>query len=184
MTYRKVYKVIVFFGFMKTKHEVVYGGLGCGKSTYAFSIINPEETCKLGVGSSLRDVLIFKFGSKGRHEAETTSFGIEPRTTSLRSIVCDISQIENPIFLLDEWTTFFSYSVLWPSKKIITRANDILDAVEENPNIERGVYIALDYIPYMPFNLYKKKALWNKILFERATDITRVDYGKPRKVFP
>jgi hypothetical protein len=86
--------------------------------------------------------------------------------------------------LLDEWTTFFSYSFWWPSEKIITRANEILDAVEKNPNIERGVYISLDYIPYIPFNLYKKKALWNKILFKRADEITKIEYGKPVKIFP
>ncbi len=35
---------------MKTRHEVVYGCLGSGKSTYALRIIAPEETAKLGVG--------------------------------------------------------------------------------------------------------------------------------------
>jgi hypothetical protein len=169
---------------MKTKHEVVYGGLGSGKSRYAFSIVNPEETSKLGNSSPLRDLLILKWGSTRRHEVETRNAGIEPKTTTLDSIVEDISQIQKPTLLLDEWTTFFSYSFWWPSKKIITQANEILDAVERNPRIERGVYIALDYIPYMPFNLYKKKALWNKLLFERADEITRVDYGKPIKIFP
>ncbi len=100
------------------------------------------------------------------------------------SVVNDIAKIQQPTLLLDEWTTFFSYSFCWPSNKIITQANKILDAVERNPNIRRGVYIALDYTPYLPFNLYKKKALWNKILFERADEITRVDYGKPVRIFP
>ncbi|MBS3087249.1 hypothetical protein J4226_01515 [Candidatus Pacearchaeota archaeon] len=169
---------------MGTKHEVVYGGLGSGKSTYAFEIIKPEETTKLGVGGLLRESLLLKFGSTRRHEVETRDAGIEPKTTTLDSVVEDIAQIQKPTLLLDEWTTFFSYSFCWSSKKIRTRANEILDAVERNPHIERGVYIALDYVPYMPFNLYKKKALWNKILFERANELIRVDYGKPIKVFP
>jgi hypothetical protein len=167
-----------------TTHEVIYGGLGSGKSTYAFKIIKPEETTKLGVGGLFRDALILKFGSTRRHEEETRKKGIEPRTTTLGSVVEDIAQIQQSTLLLDEWSTFFSYSFWWPSKKIITRANEILDAVERNPHIERGVYITLDYTPYMPFNLYKKKALWNKILFERANKVTKVDYGKPVKIFP
>ena len=130
-----------------------------------------------------RDLQILKLGSTGRHERDTRSRGIEPKSTTLRSIVQDVLQIEKPILLLDEWTALHSYSVFWPSEKIITKANAILDAVENNSNIQRAVYIALDHIPYKPFNLYKKKALWNKILFERGDRITRLDFGKPVEIY-
>lgn len=168
---------------MKTKHEVVYGGLGSGKSDYAFKIIEPKETFKLGVGGLVRESLILKFGSLKKHEQETRKRHITFKTTSLNSVVEDIANVEYPTLLLDEWTTFFSYSFWWPSEKIINKAKAIIDSVENNDVIERGLYVALDYIPYMPFNIYKKKALWNKLLFERADTITRVEYGKPLKIF-
>lgn len=166
-----------------TKHEVFYGGLGSGKSTYASNQIDPQRTFKLGIGGLLKDTLIFKFGSKKRHEDEDRKRGIEFKTTDIRSITKDILCIKHPTLLIDEWTSLFLYSFWWPSEKIITRANKILNVVEENSNIENGIYIALDYVPYMPFNLYKKEALWNKLLFERADEITRIDYGKPIKIF-
>lgn len=168
---------------METNHEVVYGGLGSGKSQYVFGIVNPEETFKLGVGGLFREALLLKFGSTKRHEEDTKKASIKFKTTTLDSVVYDISKIEQPTLLLDEWTTFFSYSFWWPSKRIVSKANEILNAVERNPNLERGVYVALDYIPYLPFNLYKKKALWNKVLFERADEITKVEYGKIRKIY-
>lgn len=169
---------------MDTRHEVVYGGLGSGKSDYAFGIISPERTFKLGVGGLVREALILKFGSIKRHEQDTQKRGIEFAVTTPTTAARDITAIQHPTMLLDEWTTFFTYSFWWPSQRIIDTANSILDSVEENPHIDRAVYLALDHNPYLPFNLYKKKALWNKVLFERADEITKIDYRKPTRIFP
>ena len=166
----------------KTIHEVVYGGLGSGKSGYAFGIIDPEETFKLGVGGRAHDLLLMKLGSTRRHEDDTSRRGIAFKSTTLRSVIRDISNVEYPTLLIDEWTSFFSYSFWWPEQEIAEKANSIIDAVESNEAIERGVYIALDYVPYTPLNIYKKNALWNRILFARADEITRIDYGLATRI--
>lgn len=164
---------------MAAKHEVIYGGMGSGKSSYAFSIINPLETFKLGNGNLFQEIFLLKLGSIKRHEDETGRKNIEFKNTTLDSVIEDISQIKYPTLLLDEWTTFFLYSFWWPKEEIANRANEILNSVENNPNIGRGIYITSDYMPYLPFNLYKKRALWNKVLFKRADKITKINYGLP-----
>ena len=169
---------------METRIETIYGGLGSGKSTYAHKIIDPKETFKLGVECILKDALILKWGSLSRHRAENVQIGISYKATSLETIVKDISEIEKKVLLIDEWSSFFFQSWYKPSKEIIKDSGRIFNAIKENQNLQRVVCVTLDYNPYLPFNLYKKKALWNKLLFKQTDNLVKVDYGVPFKIYP
>jgi len=163
-------------------YEVIYGQIGCGKSSYALSIINPSESFKFGNNHHLKEWLLLEFGSIKRHEDENRKHGLAFKRTTLSSIVEDIESVSKPTLVIDEWTTFSTYSLLWPQEKIKDKINDIFGSIDGNKNLERAVFISSDYMPFMPFKLYKKRALWNKELFRKADSITKIEYGIPIKI--
>jgi len=164
---------------MAADYDVVYGGHGSGKSTHSASIIDTQRSFKLGVGSRLLMFLILRFNTINRHEQDNRRMNLRFKSTNIKNIVKDIEKVREPVLLIDDWTTFFLYTFFWSAEEIITKANEIFTAIDNNPNIKRVVFICLNHIQFLPLSLYKKKALWNKLVFKRAKTITKIEFGIP-----
>jgi len=162
---------------MQTKYEVIHGGLGSGKSTYALKIIDINTTFKLGVGGPFLDILTFKFGGMRIHEEENRRLNLRFKRTNLSSIVEDVTGVKDSTLFIDEWTTLFQYSKLWSEDRISRKIEDIFNAIDKNPALQRAIFISSSYNPYKPFRLYKRKAIWNKMLFKKADEVTLIEYG-------
>ena len=163
----------------KPAYEVVSGGLGSGKSNYALSTVNNEDTLVLGAGTRWFELLNTRFGSIRRHEKEVERLGFEYQTTRPWTIAKDIEKIRHSVVLIDEWTTFRHYSIFWSKKRVMDTIREIFDAINNNPHITRAVFVCSDEVPYLPFSLYKKTVLWNKLLFRIADKITVMYFGIP-----
>lgn len=163
----------------KPDYEVVSGGLGSGKSSYALSTVDSKETLVLGAGTRWFEPLNTRFGSIRLHEETAKGLGFEYRTTRPWTMAEDIKKIAHPVVLIDEWTTFRHYSIFWSTKRVIDTIREIFDAINNNRSIKKVVFVCSDEVPYLPFSLYKKTVLWNKLLFKAADKITVMYFGIP-----
>ena len=163
----------------KTIFEAVSGGLGSGKSNYALSSVDSCNTFVLGAGSRWHELLNSRFGSIQKHINELQERGFKSKSTRPWTIVQDIQEITQPVVLIDEWTTFRHYTLFWTNKKVAKTIRQIFDAFDDNPHIIKVVFVCSDCVPYLPFSLYKKTVLWNKLLFKAADKITIMYFGIP-----
>ena len=163
----------------KTIFEVVSGGLGSGKSDYALNSLDSSNTLVLGTGSRWQELLNSRFGSIQKHINRLRERGFKSQPTRPWTIVQDIQEITQPVVLIDEWTTFRHYTLFWTRKKITNTIQQIFDAFDKNPHITKVVFVCSDCVPYLPFSLYKKTVLWNKLLFKVADKITMMYFGIP-----
>ena len=167
----------------KPKYEVYYGGLSSGKSSYAQSKVDPKETLVVGTGSQILDWVYLRPGATKRHITEITEAGFESRQNANPSRIADLCRdIEKPVLLIDDWATLFRDSIFWPMEKIKETCHDCFSAINSNNNLERAIFVVWDSQIWLPFGLYKKRALWNKELFKVADEITRLDYGIPLRI--
>lgn len=164
---------------MPAFYEVIYGGLGSGKSSYVYTIIDVAHTFKLGIGSPLIELLTLSIGIGNRHEEENRKIGLHFKRTTLVSVIEDIKNVKDPILLIDEWTAFCNYSLLWSKERIVKKIEDIFEAIDTNHILQRVLFICVGQQRYLPFGLYKKKALWNTLLFRAAHKIIKLEFGVP-----
>ena len=164
---------------MKPSIEVIYGALGSGKSTHASRLIDVRRTFKLGVGGWFQEAITLSFGSGARHEKANRDIGLRFRRVTLRSIAAAIGDVRDPVLLIDEWTALPNYAWCWREARIRAFIDQLLDAISRNEHLERVLLVCVDQQRYLPFGLYKKKALWNTRLFAAADRITRLEFGVP-----
>ena len=164
---------------LKPVSEVIYGGLASGKSTYALSIIDPKKTFKLGIGNTWLDICRLRLGSTKRHENENRQHGIRFKSSTMKTLVRDIEAVKDSTLFIDEWTSLCHYSWFWSRDQILQKVEEIFSAINHNLHIKKVVFVCLDYMPYLPFLLYKKKALWNSVIFTLANTITKIEYRIP-----
>jgi hypothetical protein len=165
---------------MKPRYEVIYGGLGAGKSTYAVkNLIEIPDTFKLGVGNFFSEMLILGFGAVKIHEQENRELGLAFKGTTLKNINEDIRNVDYPTLMIDDWSTLARYALFYPENLINTKITNIFESINSNKNLERCLFVSTDSQTYIPFRLHKKISLWNKRLFREADKITRIDYGIP-----
>ena len=167
---------------MKPKYEVYYGGLGSGKSKYALDQLPPERVFKLGAGNKFLDWIYLRPGAVKKHELDNIRRGIEFKGTTPDQIVADIEEIKKPILAIDDWTTFYKYSTLWSPERISQKCREVFDSINNNKNLEMVVFVVWDAQTWLPFGLYKKRAVWNKELFKVADEITKIEYGIPLRI--
>ena len=164
----------------KPIYEVISGGLGSGKSEYALSTVNNKDTFVLGAGTKWFEPLNLRFGSINRHIREVEIRGFQhQQNVRPWTMAWDVNKITHPVVLVDEWTTFRHYTLFWNRKRILITIDQIFAAINRNPNIMRVVFVCSNCAPYLPFSLYKKTVLWNKILFKEADKITNIHFGVP-----
>ncbi|OGN02190.1 MAG: hypothetical protein A2655_02605 [Candidatus Yanofskybacteria bacterium RIFCSPHIGHO2_01_FULL_43_42] len=163
----------------KPVYEVIAGGLGSGKSSHALNTFYGDQPVILGAGNRWFELINLRFGSIKKHRDEVEQLGLICKQTWLWTIVSDIENITAPVLIIDEWTSFRIYTLLWSNKKIRERIQEIFRAIDENPNLIKVVFVCSTCVPYLPFSLYKKIALWNKTLFQKADKVTRLDFGIP-----
>jgi len=164
---------------MKPYYEVIYGGLGTGKSTYAVSLLDIKNTFKLGVASPLAEILFANFGGMKRHEKDNKRINLPFKRTSLNSICEDISKVRVKTLFIDDWYTFAISSLFKSPEYIHEKIDKIIDSINRNMHIRRVIIVSADPNFYFPLGGYKKTAIWNKRLFSLADRLTRVDFGVP-----
>lgn len=168
---------------MKPKYEVYYGGLGCGKSSLVQERVNPEDTLILGTGSQILDWIYIRPGAVKKHRIEIAEKGFESmQNANPLRIVGFCKEAEKPVLLIDDWTTLYKYSMLWPPERISQKCQEVFNEINNNKHLERVIFVGWDAQTWLPFGLYKKRALWNKELFKVADEITKVEYGIPLKI--
>ena len=109
---------------MSVKHEVIYGGLGDGKSTYALSIINPKDTFKLGNMTKWREFLVLRWGAIRKHEEENIRVDLlQFRRITVKSVIDHIAFCTQPTLLIDEWRLL--HSKLYSGQANVSRKKQI-----------------------------------------------------------
>jgi hypothetical protein len=101
------------------------------------------------------------------------------KSTTLSTIVDDIKSVNSPVLLIDDWISLFFGSWWWSKSLIERKIAGIFASLDSNPFLRRAVFVCTDHSKYLPFLLYKKRALWIILLFKRAVKITRMEYGVP-----
>ena len=165
-----------------TRYEVVYGLSASGKSFYVVGLMDIDQSFKFGTSSRFLETVLLNFGSMSRHERDNRGIGLRFKRVTLSGVIDDIKAVEDPTLLLDEWTSFFYSSMFWSEEMTRARISEIFSALDGNPRLERTIFICSYGHTHLPFRLYKKKAIWNKILFARADSITKVEYGIPIRI--
>lgn len=165
-----------------TLYEIICGGMGSGKSSYLLPKINPEEAFMLGNGKKIQELLYLRFNSIKKHHQELEKHNIKYKQTTLDKVIEDISNLHYRHLLLDEWSTFSSFTYFWNPEKINEKIDDIFYAIDNNKHIEKTSIITSTAMSAMliPLSLYKKRALWNKRLFKKADKITKIEFGIPQ----
>lgn len=162
--------------------SVVYGGLGSGKSGYALSNIDVSNTLKIGLGHWMLDILNLRPGAVKKHIRENESIGLDYKNSTVWNICENIRQCKKPVILFDDWTTIHRYCYLWSLNDISNKCDEIFYELSRNKIIKQATFIAWDAQTFLPFGLYKKRALWNRKLFKVANDITKIEFGIPLKI--
>lgn len=159
---------------------VIIGGPGSGKSGYGMSIIDIKDTLKLGIPiNALLQAIHLTFGNVKRHELDNRKVGISYKRTCIENIIDDIKKSKKPILLLDDWLMLFYQRPFYSEKQIEEKIKRIFNEFKCNERIKKVIIVDSDFRKHLPFRLYKRRALWHKLVFKLSDKVIKMEYGIP-----